>query len=167
MRIHSKWKMRKKPKLSRAKKPQNLQALQKQWYAKLADSGFEDIEWTAGNSSPYLKNAVQTKDPYFFAQKQQYYNMAEAYLQNRMELRGRDRFIWKLHAEGATYEEITTAHNSRYKNHKSVYTIYYEVQKILERCKAWHTKQEQLADEEMLELAKQRGLKVEWNCATI
>ena len=139
----------------------DLQALQKQWYAKLADEGFEDIEWTKGNNSPYLKTALNTKDPFHFVAKQEYYNMAESYLHNRMELRGRERFIWKLHSEGATYEEITNAYNRRYKNHKSVYTIYYDVQKILERCKAWHTKQQQLADEELMEELRSKGLKID------
>jgi len=120
----------------RKKKPENLQQLRKKWYAKLAKSGFEDIEWTGNLDSQYLKYVPVPKSQVEVDERITYFNMAEAYLQD-YRLKGRDRFIWKLHSQGLTYREITEIHNKKYKP-VSMYSIHNKIQTLLKRCKTYN-----------------------------
>lgn len=129
----SKAKKKRKP---RKKKPQSLQALRKTWYDKLAAEGFEDIEWTGTLDSQYLAYVPTPASMTEMHERITYFNMAEAYLAD-YRLKGRDRFIWKLHSQGLTYREITEQHNKKYKP-VSIYSIHNKVQTLLKRCKAFN-----------------------------
>lgn len=118
-------------------KSQSLKELQKIWYKKLHDSGFEDIEWGSPNSG-FLTWVPKPDSPEELASRQTYYRMCERYLMNFKSLRGPDRFIWKLHSQGATYGEIQKAYNKTYKPKLSIYTIYYRVQEILKKARKWN-----------------------------
>jgi hypothetical protein len=117
--------------------------LQAAWYQKLADSGFKDIEWTDhktgyGQNSYVKPENRRVLKPETFTAKQYYYAMADAYLAHNTRLKGVDRFLFKMHADGATYQEISDAHTIKYNRYMSIYTVYYRIKSIAEKCAAWN-----------------------------
>lgn len=123
---------------------QQFARLQKQWYAKLAKQGFEDIEWVdhntgLGHDSAFLKGSLSSGKPYHPG-RELYYQLATNYLMNCISLKNKpyNKFIWKLHAEGATYDEIEAAVNKKYKNSVSKYTLYYQIKHLAQLCYKWN-----------------------------
>lgn len=89
--------------------------LQSQWYSKLKDAGFEDIEDT---SSPdeMLKSWHSSyfeirHDPEVFKAKQFYYAKAEHFHTQKLErpqyeLFNKDDMIWDMHMQGVSIRDI-------------------------------------------------------------
>jgi hypothetical protein len=118
--------------------------LQKQWYEKLAKSGFKDLEWVdhttgLGHDTPHLKGSLSLGRTYHPG-RALYYDMALAYLTHCRSLSGFNRFIWRLHANGATYDQIMDALRSKYKHVPSKYTVFYTIQKLAKLCYRWNRK---------------------------
>lgn len=118
--------------------------LQKQWYAKLAKDGFEDIEWVnhstgKGQDSSFLKGSLASGKQYHPG-RELYYQLASNYLQNCKNLKNRPyhKFIWKLHSEGMTYAEIEAAVKKKYKKSVSIYTLYYQIKDMAKLCYKWN-----------------------------
>jgi hypothetical protein len=124
--------------------------LQKQWYATLADKGFEDIEWVnhstgTGHDSGFLKGSLISGKAYHPG-RDLYYQLAMNYLthcQGYIKRSAYDRFIWRLHTEGATYEEIVAQVKKKFKRAPSVYTLYYSIKKIAKLCYKWNATAEE------------------------
>lgn len=87
-----------------------LKKLTAQWYQKLKDSGFEDIEDSAGNLKQYhsirfLAKNIRTG----FNEKQRYYELASQLLYSFPFKDKRMKNVWKLHAAGLQVPEIASA----------------------------------------------------------
>jgi hypothetical protein len=120
--------------------------LQRQWYAKLAKEGFDDIEWVdhrtgKGHDSGFLKGSLISGKAYHPG-RELYYQLATNYLIHCANLRNRpyERFIWKLHAGGATYDEIESAVATKYHKTVSKYTIYYQIKDLAKLCYKWNAR---------------------------
>lgn len=78
--------------------------LQREWNARLRDSGFADGESECNPNGPWKVNRYETpvdKD------QAEYYDRAREFLRRRGgRLAPRDRRIWRLHAAGLSYTEI-------------------------------------------------------------
>lgn len=116
--------------------------LQKEWYDKLADDGFKDLEWVdhktgKGQNSDWLRGSLIGGKKYH-AGRAIYYQLADNYLTHCKSLRGYNRFIWKRHAAGETYSEILDAVSAKYKNAPSLYTVYYQLQHLAKLCYKWN-----------------------------
>lgn len=129
------------PKLSSAQ----FAKLQKQWYAKLANEGFEDIEWVdhstgKGHNSGFLKNSMISGRAYH-AGRDLYYQLASNYLLHGQALSRRPyyKFIWKLHSEGRTYQEIADAVKRKYKNAPRISKIFYQIKHLAKLCYKWNS----------------------------
>lgn len=108
------------PPLSQAKK---FDKLRTQWYQKLKDSGFEDIEDTH-SPNEYLNawhsSYFQTRyDRDEFEEKREYYDRARSYLEEQMQTieylifsKQIDRLIWELYSEGMSLRQIAKALNT-------------------------------------------------------
>lgn len=89
-----------------------LQALQKEWYQKLKESGFKDAEQeSAQNAEPYLKEwhscyFSERHHPTVFQIKHEYFYRAEQFLNDHNFSSETEREIWRLHSEGVSYREI-------------------------------------------------------------
>jgi hypothetical protein len=133
--------------------PAQFAKLQKEWYAKLGEEGFKDIEWVdhstgTGHNSPYLRGSLAGGKAYH-AGRELYYQLASNYLQHCKNLRNNayNRFIWQLHTDGHTYDEIADACKARFKSKAvSKYTLYYQLQRLAKACYRWN----QRADEGLL-----------------
>jgi hypothetical protein len=87
--------------------------LQKKWYEKLKESGFDDIEF--GEKQELLKcwessHFYMTQDQ--FDNKREYYHLASQFLFFYKFESKLDRIIWKFHAHGFTYRKIARRLNA-------------------------------------------------------
>lgn len=84
--------------------------LQKTWYSKLKDTGFEEIEDVCSDKE-YLKNwhnsYFQVRyDPHNFWANQEYYRLAGIFLEEHTFVNGNEKNIWKLHVDGLSIRKI-------------------------------------------------------------
>jgi hypothetical protein len=88
---------------------QQLKALQVDWYKKLKESGFKDIE------SKDLKYLKQWDSHYFkirntaesFQIKSEYFYMASQFLNSHIFTNEIEKNIWALHCEGLGFRQIS------------------------------------------------------------
>jgi predicted transcriptional regulator len=84
----------------------SLKNLKKKWYKKLKDAGFVDIEDADGNLRSSASRFSYLYSPAEFREIEMYYQVAQALLHTEYLPVGRDREIWRLHADGLTVREI-------------------------------------------------------------
>lgn len=128
-------------------KSKELIELQKEWYAKLAKEGFEDIEEFDAQMEPIdtlkrstFTHALKIKDRY--VQQEAYYNAAGKLAHSTL-IPEKDREIWRLHAQGYTHRQIVEMQN---RSHRGVYLLLNRTKILLEEyCKG-------LSDEEVYDL---------------
>jgi hypothetical protein len=84
-----------------------MTALQREWYAKLKASGFEDIE-TGDENSGLLKTDKRIEEGRGdeYAASAEYYRRAGVFLHHHDFASDADRSIWELHSEGVGMNEI-------------------------------------------------------------
>lgn len=92
----------------RAKAPQTFKQLQAEWYQKIANSGFQEIEQPDGNlklwASTFFKVRYQEN---VFRAKEEYYRLAGQFLNDyKFESKFEHR-VWELHTEGVSIRNIT------------------------------------------------------------
>lgn len=87
-----------------AKQPPNYEKLKKIWYEKLKKSGFNDIEIGKGvisNSDAFSKNQDHGQHTDTWRRsKEEYYQMAEYFLNNYKFETKLDQAIWEYHVNG-------------------------------------------------------------------
>lgn len=102
--------------------------IQKEWYGKLKDTGFQDIEKdeTYLLKSSFMHVRLQGKHPVpvrdmtakqkteagklwlsYINQKSEYYRIAEHFLNRHKFAKPLDKFIWKNHSEGVSLRSIS------------------------------------------------------------
>lgn len=95
--------------MSQFKNPE-FRKLQRDWYKKLKEDGFEDIEDT-NSKEEFLKEWHSSSfqlshDPATFEAKQEYFYLATKFLSSYQFPTEVERIIWTLHAEGKSLREI-------------------------------------------------------------
>lgn len=114
-----------------------FKSLQQEWYDKLAESGFEDIEYAEGTDILKGVNGALIKREHVsqLEARQQYYMAAERWTPrvraSTKRQRGLIRKAWRLHAEGETTESISR------KLGVGKSTIIYWVAKEAKKMKDW------------------------------
>ena len=86
----------------------DFKALQAKWYAKLENSGFEDIEDQHGHLDRHksLSNIVTHYDQTSFELKQEYYRLAGQFLHDHKFKSKKEMLIWQYHCEGMSIRDI-------------------------------------------------------------
>lgn len=155
-KARSKSRRKKKPskkKRHRAKKVAKVQpkigskdfaALQAKWYAKLADSGFEDIEWSDsktgfGQGTPYLANSGFGK--VYKPETEQYFRLVTNYVTHhelQLEQDRQKRYILQLHQDGVSYRDIVKLYNKRFKKKRSLFFIFYKLRQYRDEIMQWN-----------------------------
>lgn len=129
----------------------NITQLTKEWYAKLAADGFDDIEWTGGDvesqgvDSPYLKRADNSAIRHVKMNSFEHYRLCAAYLtHNPWWERSGDKLIWSLYTEGMPYRDITVKYNAskarsgrKARPKRSLFYIFTRIQELVEAMKIW------------------------------
>lgn len=88
-----------------------LIALQKEWYKKLKEDGFQDIEYFDSNMEAKdmmyreaTKFAIASVDT--FTSTEQYYIEARQFLHSHSFLSNRDKIVWTNYTDGLSYRKI-------------------------------------------------------------
>lgn len=90
--------------------------LQKKWYKKAEDSGFDDIEQEDGNLKRWDSYVFQRKYNKEQAEaKESYYRSAGKFLYDYKFEKKSQREIWRLHAEGLSFEKILKVLKKRFR----------------------------------------------------
>lgn len=102
--------------------------LQKIWYQKLKDSGFNDAEDTTNEDGYMLvwhsSYFYSRYTPETYKEKQDYYRLASSFTSLYEFISQQERDIWNLHAEGQSLRTIA-AHSNL-----SVYQVYKIIKKL-------------------------------------
>ncbi len=86
----------------------DFKKLQKQWYSKLKDDGFQDIEQDEDNLIQWhSKLFVKTRRDIVTDSKEEYYRLAGHFLYDFKFKTRLEKTIWKYHAEGMSIQKIT------------------------------------------------------------
>lgn len=84
----------------------NFTALQAEWYKKLADSGYEDIEYKDGSIRSCSPRSTRAKDPSLRQATQEYYYMSYHFLNEYKFETELEKVIWEYHTEGISVRSI-------------------------------------------------------------
>lgn len=115
---------------------EDLKKLQTEWYKKIKDEGFKDIEQDEDRlkfwSSSFFKHKAKEK-PGFQEAKEEYYRVAGHFLHEYEFTDDREKAVWELHADGVIIVEIVSQLKKRgFKVYKSlVQTIISKLAKIM------------------------------------
>ena len=102
--------------------------LQEEWYNKLAEDGFEDLEWVdhttgKGQNSDYIKKPsvgfIKTYNHY----TEEHFRIMRHYLNNADVGNLYDCFLLEAYSEGLTYREIKAMLNSNF-NHSMLKVLF-------------------------------------------
>lgn len=91
-------------------KSKEFRNLQKDWYKKLANTGFEDIEDTSSQNE-FLKSWSSEINE----TGQEYYYMAEHFLSEYSFQDDDEKLIWEMHTNGKSERDIAIAFKRRRK----------------------------------------------------
>ena len=83
-----------------------LQKLQKEWYEKLRQSGFKDIEQEDGNLKIWSKFFTGKLDTLQGEAKVQYFRAAGQFLHSYQFESAYDKTVWDMHANGISGRSI-------------------------------------------------------------
>jgi len=107
--------------------------LQKKWYTKLKDSGFNDIESrTPGKQDDPLlgfNNYVTRKR--YNAEVEEYFRRCRHHLTNYRWRCRIDRHLFQWHTEGLSYRKIVRAFNAKFKEKRSIFYIHKRLSKLI------------------------------------
>lgn len=132
--------------------------LRQQWYAKLAAaeqakvdrhktksgkaraeaSKFTDIEWAENPDSRHIKMPA-SRGRKLTPGKQLYYALGRNFLTHFKFKSAQEKVAWSMHIEGKSYREILEHLKAHFGLKKSVYWIYYYVQKTGKKCKKFNS----------------------------
>ncbi len=117
--------------MSKPKKTK-FQFLQEKWYAKLAKSGFEDIEKDERYLKKYSNQVHIHSNQTSWEAKAAYFQMASNFLEDYKFASNLDRTIWEYHANGLSLNEIAaTLKKVKPKSRKITRDIAFSVIKAL------------------------------------
>lgn len=98
--------------------------LQKEWDAKLKNSGFDDAEQRDGRLKVWHNHYFTNRhSPDQFITQEIYYRIATDLLTEYKFANDKEKLIWRLHAEGLPYREIYKK-MTRYYGHPARHTVY-------------------------------------------
>jgi len=114
----------------------NLKQLTAQWYKKLKDSGFEDIEQDEAHLKRWSRSfMVEQRTAYASGSKanvkEEYYRLAGQFNHEHKFECEVDRIIWEYHADGIAYRKIVI----RLKNDHGIRKASTQVQNTVERLR--------------------------------
>ena len=99
--------------MDRFKTPQ-FKALEREWYAKLKESGFVDAEDSEGMLKSWHSCYFQQRfEPDYYHHKEEYYRQAGIFLETYRFTSQTDKEIWALHSKGLSLREISKEFEGR------------------------------------------------------
>lgn len=85
-------------------------ALKKEWYNKLKETGFEDIEQDDNYLKSWTSSLVKARNKGSYSEsKAEYYRIASHFLHDHAFVSKKEQFIWERHSEGISIRNIAIA----------------------------------------------------------
>lgn len=84
----------------------NFDKLQAEWYGKLAESGFYDIEYANGSIQSGTPRSTKAKDPSLRQATEEYYYMSYHFLTDHTFANELEKVIWEYYSEGLSIRDI-------------------------------------------------------------
>lgn len=108
-------------------KTAKFKKLQKKWYQKLNEAGFEDIEDAEGRLKATthprtVKRALSDRE-----ERETYYNIARDFLNNHKFESQTEESVWELHCEGIGYRTIAQKLGEK---DRRIYDVLVRLQKL-------------------------------------
>ena len=102
--------------------------IQNEWYAKLRDSGFSDLEWLdkksgRGQNTPFLRKPLVNFLQTFELSTQNHYILAQSFLTHGNFDTEVDRFLWFMYCEGFSYRQMLPVLQQQMLLKRSVYWV--------------------------------------------
>lgn len=91
-----------------SKSKPTLKQLKKQWYNKLKDDGFDDIEYAGGTMQVGHPRGIAIWDPFLRELTLDYYGMCTDFLNEYKFKNNLERAIWEYYTNGLSHREIST-----------------------------------------------------------
>lgn len=109
--------------------------LQAQWYQKLKDDGFNDLEWVdkrtgVGHDAPYLKKPILNVQRSYDAAIENHFRLCRNYLTHGTFETLIDRLIFELYTNGISYEDIEQEIQKKYNRKRSNFWIATRLKKL-------------------------------------
>ena len=97
-------------------KSEKFKALKNEWYSKLKESGFDDVEQNDADENLKQWHAFYFQarhDPDAFSYKEVYFQNAQSFLEAHEFETEFQRIVWDLHCEGGSLRQIAYALSSK------------------------------------------------------
>lgn len=124
------------------KKPQSLKRLTTEWYARLKESGFEDIEWYdsttgKGQNSSMLKRPANAIAKKYNTNTEFHYKLCRNF-QTFYDFKStKDAELFELYTEGLSYREIYQVFKSSGLK-TSLTSVFNRLKALLAKCNQWN-----------------------------
>jgi hypothetical protein len=123
------------------KNSKEFKQLQQNWYKKLKDDGFEDIESDEDSLKQWASSElVRTYDPIIFSAKEDYYRLAGQFYHDHKFLSEMEKLIWSFHKDGIPFDRVHALIKKEYKKVKISRTTVFNIvarlaKEMLRQCK--------------------------------
>lgn len=91
---------------TKKKSANDFKKLQTEWYKKLEDSGFQDVEQDESTLKEWSLQFLRDRTTRLRESREPYFRLAGHFLHDYQFETDRDRIIWEYHSEGLKVEEI-------------------------------------------------------------
>ena len=135
-------------------KTDEFKSLQDEWYSKLKDEGFDDLEYMTSTGSVIKRagNHVRTKIRNGRGTAE-YYRRAKMHSHHLKRANMVDTYVWNNHADGVSVRKIAANYNEEHprRNPISPNFVHLSIVKtraLMVECKCWEVEREQYSDDE-------------------
>lgn len=116
--------------------------LQNEWYAKLAQDGFEDLEWLdkrtgKGHNSDHLRGSA-SRGRTWAPERAQFYRLLQNFLTHYQFRNMQERYVLHQLNDGQTYRKILAGCRAKYGLKHSLFWFYYYVQDLVAKMVKWN-----------------------------
>ncbi len=124
-------------------KKDEFQKLQAQWYKKLEEDGFKDIEQADGKLKTWSSRFVHDRVQELGEEREPYYALCTQFLNEHLFDNRFEQIIWEYHTNGLSSKEIAKVFEKAkvYKtNYQTVWLITKKLEKIMKKLylPSWH-----------------------------
>lgn len=123
--------------------------LQEEWYRKLRESGFNDIESDEFNLKIWSDRFIQQHaDPVLWQAKEEYYRLAERFLNEHKFESNLDKVIWEYHANALSARSIAALLAKANIPHKGKDVVWNTIDRLSNCMKRKYLKRKPRSDEQ-------------------
>ena len=146
--------------MSKPTDTKNFTKIQEEWYDKLKEDGFKDLEWVdhktgKGQATDYIKRPCAGFIKSFNPFTAEHFGIMRHYVSNCNEGSIFNHFLIEAYSEGVTYRDIVVMVNENFDSYVlkdlmdpdtyrvtsgriSIYAVFYRIKDLIARANEWH-----------------------------